>query len=116
MRAFDPVNLSSGLTLKNAFVRAAAFGGADLEQLSRVHGEVARGGVAMTTIAYASVSRDGCTFANQLVLDEAENPGVRRLLASLVDRVHVAGAAVGISVPLFVESPIHPLAFHPPFC
>ena len=57
-RLFTPLTLGP-LTLRNRVIRAAAFegmspGGAPSEQLIEHHAEVAAGGVAMTTVAYAS--------------------------------------------------------------
>ena len=56
-RIFSPVKLG-GLELKNRIVRAAAFGGADIDTLIECHAEIARGGAAMTTVAYAAVCAD----------------------------------------------------------
>jgi 2,4-dienoyl-CoA reductase-like NADH-dependent reductase (Old Yellow Enzyme family) len=83
------------LVLKNRVVRAAAFGGATVNDLIDMHTAVARGGAAMTTIAYAAVSNDGRTFSSQLLLsDEALVPELERLSAA----VHEAGAAISIQL------------------
>jgi hypothetical protein len=48
----------------------------------------------MTTIAYASVGRDGMTFATQPLLVESNARDLRRL----ADAVHSAGAAISIQL------------------
>ena len=65
--AFKPLTISKKLTLKNRMIRAAAFGGSTVNDLIDCHREVAKGGAAMTTIAYACVSPDGRTFKQQLL-------------------------------------------------
>ena len=52
------------ITLRNRTIRSAAFegmcpGNAPSEQLYDYHTSVARGGIGMTTVAYAAVTRDG---------------------------------------------------------
>jgi 2,4-dienoyl-CoA reductase-like NADH-dependent reductase (Old Yellow Enzyme family) len=88
------------LTLRNRFVRSAAFegmceGGLPSARLVDYHGSVARGGVGMTTVAYASVSRDGLTYGHQLRMDAG---GMRRALVRLTDAVHGEGAAACIQI------------------
>ena len=78
-------------------MRAAAYGGSSLEGMYETHVEVARGGVGMTTLAYASVSKDGRTFASQLVLTRL-SASERIWLKKMVDGVHAAGAAVSIQL------------------
>ena len=56
--------------------------------------QVARGGVAMTTIAYTSVSRDGLTFAAQPLLVEENFADLKRL----ADSVHNEGAAISVQL------------------
>ena len=87
---FDtPLILPCGLVLRNRVVRAAAFGGGTVVEQAEVHGEVARGGVAMTIVAYTSVSPDGRTFASQLVLDRGSPPPG---LARIAEAAHAGGA------------------------
>ena len=57
-----------GLTLRNRIIRAAAYGGSSLQAMIETHVEVSKGGAGMTTLAYACVSKDGRTFASQIVL------------------------------------------------
>ncbi|MBK5307013.1 MAG: NADH:flavin oxidoreductase [Frankiaceae bacterium] len=92
-RAFTPARLGP-LTLKNRILKAATFEGRTRRgevtpELIDFHAEVARGGAAMTTVAYCAVSRDGRVFRDCLVLDEDSVAGLRRL----TDAVHAEGAA-----------------------
>jgi hypothetical protein len=62
---------------------------------------VAAGGVAMTTVAYASVTADGRSFSGQLVLhgppgNSAVTPDAP--LRRLIDAVHAHGAAVSFQL------------------
>jgi hypothetical protein len=92
-QCLEPITLR-GVTLKNRVIRAAAFGGADLDDLIRTHVEVARGGVAMTTVAYAAVSPTARTFASQVVL----TPDAVQSLRTLTDAVHAAGAKIAVQL------------------
>ena len=65
-KLFTPVKIGP-LTLRNRTIRAAAFegmcmGNAPTDLLYNYHRSVARGGIGMTTLAYASVTRDGLSF------------------------------------------------------
>lgn len=95
---FQPGKLGP-LTLRNRSVRSAAFEGMSpghlvSEDLIRYHQSVAAGGVGMTTVAYAAVSRSGLSFDHQLWLRREAVPGLRRL----TDAVHREGAAVAIQI------------------
>ncbi len=96
---FAPFRLG-GLDLRNRIARSAAFegmapGGIPSPSLARYHGEVAAGGAALTTVAYASVSMDGRTYAHQISLDLPEaRPG----LVEVTDAVHREGAAASIQI------------------
>ena len=90
---FEPITLGS-LTLRNRVIKTATYEGMVVdglpsEVLLRHHAELARGGVAMTTIAYCSVSPEGRTFRNQMVMQPASVPALR----VLTDAVHREGAA-----------------------
>jgi 2,4-dienoyl-CoA reductase-like NADH-dependent reductase (Old Yellow Enzyme family) len=85
--------------LRNRSVRAAAFEGMCPEHLVSddlisYHSSVARGGIGMTTLAYASVSRSGLSFPHQLWLRREAVPGLKRL----TDAVHREGAAAAIQI------------------
>ncbi len=88
-----------GLNLKNRIIRAGCFEGMCQEgqvtdQLIEHHRRVAEGGVAITTVAYCSVSQDGLTFENELWMREEIIPDLKRL----TDAVHKEGAAASIQL------------------
>ncbi len=95
---FTPVTLGP-LTLRNRSIRSAAFesmcpGNAPSPQLLDYHRSVAAGGVGMTTVAYAAVTRSGLSFDRQLWMRPEIVPGLREL----TDAVHAEGAAVSIQL------------------
>ena len=95
---FTPYRLGP-VTLRNRTIRSAAFEsmGKDFnptEQLKAYHVSVARGGVGMTTLAYASVNRSGISFNKQLWLREEIVPALR----DITDAIHSEGAAAGIQI------------------
>ncbi len=87
------------LTLRNRTIRSAAFesmcpGHQPSQQLYDYHTSVARGGVGMTTVAYAAVTQSGLSFDRQLVMTPEIIPGLRKL----TDGIHAEGAAAGIQL------------------
>lgn len=95
---FTPVTLGP-LTLRNRSIRSAAFesmcpGNVPSPQLLDYHRSVAAGGVGMTTVAYAAVTRSGLSFDRQLWMSPEIVPGLREL----TDAVHVVGAAASIQL------------------
>ena len=97
-KLFTPVRLGP-LTLRNRTIRSAAFesmcpGNKPSEQLLEYHRSVAAGGVGMTTVAYAAVTRSGLSFDRQLWMRPEIVPGLRRL----TDAVHAEGAAASIQL------------------
>lgn len=95
---FEPVRVGP-LTLRNRTVRAAAFEGmspAGIPSPSLVehHRAMAKGGVGMTTVAYAAVSPGGRTFAHQMWMRPAIVPRLREL----TDAVHAEGAAASLQI------------------
>ncbi len=95
---FTPYNLG-GVTLRNRTVRSAAFEsmGADYgptAALKEYHVSVARGGIGMTTLAYASVSRSGLSFRSQLWM----RPEIVPALRDITDAIHAEGAAASIQL------------------
>lgn len=95
---FTPVTLGP-LTLRNRSIRSAAFesmcpGNVPSPQLLAYHRSVAAGGVGMTTVAYAAVTRSGLSFDRQLWMSPEIVPGLREL----TDAVHVEGAAASIQL------------------
>ena len=98
MRALTPTRLA-GLRLRNRVIKTATFegmspGGIPTPALIEHHAQIARGGVAMTTLAYCAVSEHGRTFADQLVMTDA----LAAALRPLTDAVHEAGAAASIQL------------------
>jgi 2,4-dienoyl-CoA reductase-like NADH-dependent reductase (Old Yellow Enzyme family) len=95
---FEPFRLA-GVTLRNRVIKAATFegmtpGASVSDALVQFHREVARGGVAMTTVAYCAVSPDGRTFADQLYMRADQVPRLR----ALTDAVHREGAAASLQL------------------
>ena len=95
---FTPVTIGP-VTLRNRVIRSAAFenmayGNSPSEDLYNYHTAVARGGVGMTTLAYASVNRSGLSFDGQLWMREEIVPGLKRI----TDAVHEAGAKCSIQL------------------
>ena len=96
MSVFTPLVLPvCGLTLRNRLIRAAAFAGGSVTEQAETHGEAARGGVALSTVAYTAVSADGRTFASQLLLREEAPPAG---LAAIAEAAHVAGGLLCVQL------------------
>jgi 2,4-dienoyl-CoA reductase-like NADH-dependent reductase (Old Yellow Enzyme family) len=64
------------------------------EKLKAYHVSVAHGGVGMTTLAYASVSRSGLSFRSQLWM----RPEIVPALRDITDAIHAEGAAASIQL------------------
>jgi len=97
-KIFTPVTIGP-VTLRNRVIRSAAFenmayGNSPSQDLYDYHTAVARGGVGMTTLSYASVSRSGLSFNGQLWMREEIIPGLRRI----TDAVHAEGAKCSIQL------------------
>lgn len=95
---FTPYKLGP-VTLRNRTIRSAAFESmgrhfGPTQQLKEYHVSVARGGVGMTTLAYAAVCRSGLSFNKQLWLRPEIVPG----LHEITDAVHREGAAAAIQI------------------
>ena len=95
---FTPYRLGN-TTLRNRTIRSAAFEsmGKDFgptQQLKDYHVSVARGGIGMTTLAYAAVCRSGLSFNKQLWLRDEIVPE----LADITDAIHREGAAASIQI------------------
>ena len=91
---FSPFSLGPR-TFRNRFVKAATFEGMArrgliTDALVDFHRTVAAGGVAMTTLAYLAVSREGQGAPNEIVVRPEALPGLR----DLAEAVHVEGALV----------------------
>jgi 2,4-dienoyl-CoA reductase-like NADH-dependent reductase (Old Yellow Enzyme family) len=87
------------ITLRNRTIRSAAFEGmcpnnSPSQQLKDYHLSVARGGVGMTTLAYASVTRNGLSFPRQLWM----RPEIIPALRDITDSIHQTGAKASIQL------------------
>ena len=97
-KAFTPLTIGP-LTIRNRFIKAAtnegmAKGGIVSKGLANFHARMARGGSALSTVAYCATSRDGRTFIDQAVLD-ADSVADFRVLT---DAVHAAGGAASAQI------------------
>ena len=95
---FTPYKLGP-IELRNRTIRSAAFEGmgknnAPTEELFNYHRAVARGGIGMTTVAYAAVCQSGISFDSQLWMREEIVPELKRL----TDAVHAEGAKASIQL------------------
>ena len=89
---FTPVKIGP-IELRNRSIRSAAFedmcpGNSPGQQLYDYHMSVARGGIGMTTIAYAAVTRSGLSFEKQLWM----RPEIVADLRRITDDIHSTGA------------------------
>ena len=87
------------VTLRNRTIRSAAFEGMGKDNnptqaLKDYHVSVARGGVGMTTVAYAGICRSALSFNTQLWL----RPEIVASLRDLTDEVHAQGAKASIQI------------------
>ena len=95
---FTPVKIGP-ITLRNRSIRAAAFEGMCQNhqvtpQLINYHEQVAKGGIGMTTVAYAAVQKSGLAFPHQLQIKETILPD----LAILTNKVHLHNAKASIQL------------------
>ena len=95
---FTPVTIGP-VTLRNRVIRSAAFenmakGNRPTQQLYDYHTAVARGGVGMTTVAYAAVCQSGLSFDGQLWMREEIVPELKKL----TDGIHSYGAKASIQL------------------
>ena len=97
-KLFTPYQLGP-ITLRNRIIRSAAFenmcrGNKPTQQLQDYHVSVARGGVAMTTVAYCAVDLSGVSFDGQLYVHDEILPDLKRL----TDAIHAEGAKASIQL------------------
>jgi 2,4-dienoyl-CoA reductase-like NADH-dependent reductase (Old Yellow Enzyme family) len=95
---FAPAQLGP-VRLRNRIIKAATSEGVMpkgvvTDELVDFHVRVARGGAAMTTVAYCAVSRGGGVHRNTVVMRDEIVPDLRRL----TDAVHAEGAAVAAQI------------------
>jgi 2,4-dienoyl-CoA reductase-like NADH-dependent reductase (Old Yellow Enzyme family) len=91
---FGPASLGP-VRLRNRIVKAATFegmspGGVVSQTLIEFHRRMAAGGVAMTTVSYIAVTRDGRGAPNEIYIHDAAADG----LARIARVVHAEGAAI----------------------
>lgn len=97
-KLFTPGRLGP-IELRNRTIRSAAFEGMGKDngptaQLRDYHLSVARGGVGMTTLAYAGVCRSALSFETQLWL----RPEIVGELREITDGIHSAGSKASIQL------------------
>lgn len=95
---FTPAKIGP-VELRNRTIRSAAFegmcpGNSPSQMLEDYHVSVARGGVGMTTLAYASATRNGVSFDTQLLLRPEVVPALRRI----TDAIHAEGAKASVQI------------------
>lgn len=98
LQIFQPGKLGP-LQLRNKSIRSAAFEGMAYnnsvsEDLIAYHRSVAKGGIGMSTVAYAATGKSGLSFPHQLLLREEIKGDLRRL----TDAIHQHGAAASIQL------------------
>lgn len=84
---FEPARLGP-IEVRNRTVKAATYeslgkNGLVTDELIAWHAEIARGGVGVSTLSYCSVSPEGRTFADQLVMRPEAIPGLQRFTAAM---------------------------------
>ena len=95
---FTPCKIGP-IELRNRSIRSAAFENmcvknSPSELLYDYHTAVAHGGIGMTTVAYAAVSRSGLSFKGQLWMRKEIVPELKRL----TDAIHAEGAKASIQL------------------
>ena len=95
---FTPYRIGP-LEIRNRTIRSAAFEGmcehnSPSQELFDYHTAVARGGIGMTTVAYAAVCRSGLSFERQLWMRPEIVPELRKL----TDAIHAEGAKASIQL------------------
>ena len=97
-KLFTPSQIGP-VTLRNRTIRSAAFEGMGKDNnptqaLKDYHVSVAKGGVGMTTLAYAGICRSALSFNTQLWL----RPEIVLSLKEITDAIHAHGAKASIQI------------------
>ncbi len=97
-KIFTPYKIGP-IELRNRTIRSAAFegmcpGNRPSQELFDYHTAVARGGIGMTTVAYAAVCQSGLSFERQLWM----RPEIVPELKKLTDAIHAEGAKASIQL------------------
>lgn len=100
-RIFTPVQIGP-VTLRNRVIRSAAFenmayNNSPSQDLYDYHVAVARGGVGMTTLAYAAVAQSGLSFNGQLWMRKEIVPGLKKLLTQSMPKAPRLPSSSGIA-------------------
>jgi len=95
---FTPCQIGP-IEIRNRTIRSAAFenmckDNKPTEMLYDYHTAVARGGIGMTTVAYAAVNKSGVSFNGQLYMREEIVPGLKKL----TEGIHNEGAKAAIQL------------------
>lgn len=95
---FTPCQIGP-ITLRNRIIRSAAFenmayNNSPSQDLKDYHVAVSKGGVGMTTVAYAAVAQSGLSFNGQLWIREEIIPALK----DLTDSIHAEGAKASIQL------------------
>ncbi len=98
MKLFTPAKIGP-VELRNRTIRSAAFEGMGKDNnptpaLRDYHLSVAKGGVGMTTLAYAGICRSALSFKTQLWLRPEIIPDLREI----TDGIHAHGAKASIQI------------------
>lgn len=98
MKLFTPAAIGP-VSLRNRTIRSAAFEGMGKDNnptpmLRDYHWSVSEGGVGMTTLAYAGISRSALSFRTQLWL----RPEIISPLREITDGIHARGAKASIQI------------------
>lgn len=98
MDIFTPLRIGT-LDLKNRIIRSGCFegmcpDGKPSQKLIDHHSEVAKGSIAMTTVAYCAVSAEGRAYGNEMWMRREIIPQLRRL----TEAVHNAGSKASIQL------------------
>lgn len=97
-KIFTPVQIGP-VTLRNRVIRSAAFenmayGNSPSQDLYDYHVAVSKGGVGMTTLAYAAIAKSGVSFDGQLWMRPEIVPGLKKI----TDAIHAEGAKASIQL------------------
>jgi 2,4-dienoyl-CoA reductase-like NADH-dependent reductase (Old Yellow Enzyme family) len=97
-KLFTPIKIGP-CEIRNRTIRSAAFENMCVdnepsEALFNYHTAVAKGGIGMTTVAYASINQSGLSFKGQLWMREQAVPKLKEL----TDAIHAEGAKASIQV------------------
>src|SRR4030043_2386682 len=97
-KAFTPGKIGN-LQLRNRIIKAGCFEGmcqqgSCSDRLIEHHRAVARGGTAMTTVAYCSVAQEGRAYGHEMWMREDLLPDLKRL----TDALHKEGEGVSIQL------------------